>query len=153
MVKKHKMKNDEEIVDEKTPKSKFKYLRKKFEDKMKKTEDETDIHPKCSGTTFALLSRGLQVDRKESFEKGSKDRTLTPSSVSLEGKTAAFEAKDQFLRKFGPVNNPLECDGQKKRLGEKRKISLMGESSEIWGSNSPRKIPRKENFSKGEINK
>ena len=99
-----------------------------------------------------MLSRGLQVDRKESFEKGSKDRTLTPSSVSLEGKTAAFEAKDQFLRKFGPVNNPLECDGQRKRLGEKRKLSLMGELSETWGNNSPRKIPRKENFSKGEIN-
>ena len=113
---------------------------------MKKTEDKTDIHPKCSGTTFALLSRELQVDRKESFEKGSKIRTLTPSSVSLEGKTAAFEAKDQFLRKFGPENNPLEGDGQRKRLGEKRKLSLMGESSEIWGNNSPRKIPRKENF-------
>ena len=86
------------------------------------------------------------VDGKESFEKGSQDRTLTASSVNLERKTAAFEAKDQFLRKFGPVNNPLECDGQRKRLGEKRKLSLMGESSEIWGNNSPRKIPRKENF-------
>ena len=47
LVKKHKIKNDEEIIDEKTPKSKYKYLRKKFEDKMNETEEKTDIHPKC----------------------------------------------------------------------------------------------------------
>ena len=80
------------------------------------------------------------------MEKGSQDRTLTPSSVNLERKTAAFEAKDQFLRKFGPVNNPMKSDGHKKRLGEKRKFKVIGESSETLGSSSPWKNPRNENF-------
>ena len=86
------------------------------------------------------------MPRKESVKKGLEKGTLTPSSVILDRKTAAFEAKDQFLRNFGPVNIPLKSDGLKKRIGEKRKLNVIGEKSEILDSFSPRKIPRKEDL-------
>ena len=96
----------------------------------------------CSGISFNFLSQGL-INRKESQKKGPQKRTLTPSSVKLERKTAEFEARDQFLRNFRPVNTPLDNDGPKKRTGVKRKQQLNGESSEFLDSFSPRKIPRK----------
>ena len=66
--------------------------------------------------------------------------------VILDRKIAAFEAEDQFLKNSGPVNNPLKSDGLKKRIGEKRKLNVIGEKSEILDSFSPRKIPRKEDL-------
>ena len=89
-----------------------------------------------------FLSQGL-IDRKESQKKGPQKRTLTPSSVRSERKTAEFEARDQFLRNSRPLNTPLDNDGQKKRASVKRKIQLNGESSDFLDNFSPRKIPRK----------
>ena len=79
----------------------------------------------------------------ESQKKGQSNETPTPSSVKFGRKTAEFEARDQFLRNFRPVNTPLDNDGQKKRTGVKRKNQLNGESSDFLDSFSPRKIPRK----------
>ena len=80
-----------------------------------KYEKNEDL-PNCSGISFNFLSQGL-INRKESQKKGPQKRTLTPSSVRSERKTAEFEARDQFLRKLRPVNSPMESDGQRKRFG------------------------------------
>ena len=80
---------------------------------------------------------------EESLKKGQRNETLTPSSVKFGRKTAEFDARDQFLRNFRPVNTPLDNDGPKKRTGVKWKQQLNGESSEFLDSFSPRKIPRK----------
>ena len=113
---------------------------------MDENEENLESLPKCSGISFTLLSHGLPIDGKESFEKGSQHRTLTPSSVNLDKKNSCVWGQGPVLRKFGPVNNPMKSDGHKKRLGEKRKFKVIGDSSETLGSFSPRKILRKENY-------
>ena len=142
------MKNEEENIDEKTPKSKYRYLKMKFEKKIdendeknEKKEEKQNVFPKSSGILKNFLSQGLIEG--ESQKKGKGNETPTPSSVKFERKTAAFEARDQFLRNSRPVNTPLDNDGQKKRTSVKRKIQLNGESSDFLDNFSPRKIPRK----------
>ena len=112
------------------------------DEKYEKNDEKCEDLPNCSGISFNFLSQGL-IDRKESQKKGPQKRTLTPSSVRSERKTAEFEARDQFLKKLRPVNSPMKSDGQRKRFGEKRKLNLMGDSNENPDSFSPRKVPRK----------
>ena len=121
----------------KTPKSKFRLVKKKFQEKIEENSDNSDI------SMFIP-----HISPRES-EKVLRCATLTPSTGNLRRKTAANRELGQFLVLTDPDNNKpknmSEHIGKMGRIHLKRKLNQNIKESNFEDHFSPKntKIGRK----------
>ena len=146
-----RMKTEQDEIDNKTPRSKFKSVMEKFEDKnddektetmknkkivMKKENETTDDDEKLLKTTGIFVKK-LNTHR-ESW-KVENGRTPLPSGVfSLEKSAAARAETGQLFDRISRSNKLDKLAGQKENINRKRKLNFMEEAHNF----SPKKLPK-----------
>ena len=132
-------KNSEGIIDEKKTKSKFRHVRKKFEEKCEKHAKKLD-----NTVSFSYICGPHFTPRERTYK--TRKSTLTPSSVNFSGKTAAKGDMDQYLIDIKPINTELSgCEklksGSRIISSGKTKLNIK-ENIQSEGQISPNKIPK-----------
>ena len=137
-----------EMIDEKTPKSKFKLLKKNFQEKIEE-------NMKSSKNSDFSMSNPHFSNRES--KKGLRCATLTPSSGNLRGESAENRVLDQFLMFRDSDNNKSNIksdnNGKLERSHGKRKLSQNIKESIFEDHHfSPKKVPKlDENFGQKSI--
>ena len=141
-IKVSKSRKMSETIDEKTPKSKFKFLKKNFQEK---NEENLKIFLKNSKNSDISMSN-LHFSTRESKEV-LRCATLTPSSGNLRGESAANGVLSQFLVfKDSDNNKPnimRDNNGKMERSHGKRKLSQNITESIFEDHFSPKKYQNK----------
>ena len=145
----------EQDFDNKTPKSKFKSVLKKFEDKVNddKKIDEHEVTDDARNPKNPKNSDKLKINLVNNFKslgeswKGRFMETQLPSSVRKKRKSAAACARGgQYVDKIRPSDMSGSENGFQKRKNEKRKCNLIEENVKISDYFSPGKLPKLTNF-------
>ena len=138
----------EQDIDYKTPKSKFKSVQKKFEDKVN-DEREVEQNEVTEDARNPENSDKLRINLVNDFKslgeswKGRFMETQLPSSVRKKRKSAAVCARGgQYVDKIRPSDMSGTEKGFQKRKNGKRKCNLMEENAKISDYFSPGKLPK-----------
>ena len=132
-------------IDVKTPKSKFKCVLRKFGNEIdEKENDEKEVKDEKEAKKKKM--KGDIIDVLNPLGERKKGRlmgTLLPSSVSSQKESAAARAQgDQFFDVFRPGDMSRGSIGPKKEINRKRKLNLTDENAKIDDYFSPKKLPK-----------